>query len=276
MFSCSFIAPDTPVLLRRLMAVFHDGFGGHGHVAAGALIHGETASAWIQTAALLGCPMYRSIWSFQAQRCSAAAGSQGRATRCGPHPAGTSGPGCVRHSVLSFISAPLTSPRPPCSSARASCIVVMLSAQLDAAASKSGSSHVAHRMDFAVVSETAVEAAWTAFVVLRMATVTASIRSIAGAASHAPSADAVNHAHACLVFVARHYPAPPVMHALPARSPALRARPRAACTRACIFYLENMFNAVDRDVLVDELRRHELLRPLARYVVAMYPPGMVN
>ena len=45
--------PGTPVLLRRLMAVFHDGLEG-GHVAAGALIHGETASAWIQTAALLG------------------------------------------------------------------------------------------------------------------------------------------------------------------------------------------------------------------------------
>ena len=40
--------------------------------------------------------------------------------------------------------------------------------------------------------------------------------------------------------------------------------------------LENMFNAVDRDALVDELRRHELLQPLARYVVALYPPGMIS
>lgn len=40
--------------------------------------------------------------------------------------------------------------------------------------------------------------------------------------------------------------------------------------------LENMFNAVGRDALVDELRRHELLQPLARYVVALYPPGMIS
>ena len=40
--------------------------------------------------------------------------------------------------------------------------------------------------------------------------------------------------------------------------------------------LENCFNAIDRDALVDELRRHSGLRALARYVVAAYPPGMVS
>ena len=40
--------------------------------------------------------------------------------------------------------------------------------------------------------------------------------------------------------------------------------------------LENMFNAVDRDALVDELRKHSRLAPLARYVVGLYPPGMVS
>ena len=37
-----------------------------------------------------------------------------------------------------------------------------------------------------------------------------------------------------------------------------------------------MFNAVDRDALVDELRRHSHLASLARYVVNLYPPGMVS
>ena len=40
--------------------------------------------------------------------------------------------------------------------------------------------------------------------------------------------------------------------------------------------LENCFNAIDRDALVDELRRHPQLRALCRYVVVAYPPGMVS
>ena len=40
--------------------------------------------------------------------------------------------------------------------------------------------------------------------------------------------------------------------------------------------LENCFNAIDRDALVDELQRHPGLRALARYVVAAYPSGMVS
>ena len=34
--------------------------------------------------------------------------------------------------------------------------------------------------------------------------------------------------------------------------------------------LENCFNAIDRDALVDELQRHPQLRALSRYVVAAY------
>ena len=37
--------------------------------------------------------------------------------------------------------------------------------------------------------------------------------------------------------------------------------------------LENMFNAIDRDALVEELLRHDDLRALARNVIATYPPG---
>ena len=37
-----------------------------------------------------------------------------------------------------------------------------------------------------------------------------------------------------------------------------------------------MFNDVSREQLCAELLRHEELRPLARYVQATYPPGMVQ
>ena len=40
--------------------------------------------------------------------------------------------------------------------------------------------------------------------------------------------------------------------------------------------LENCFNAIERDALVEELRRHTHLRPLARYVINAYPVGMVS
>ena len=40
--------------------------------------------------------------------------------------------------------------------------------------------------------------------------------------------------------------------------------------------LANCFNDIDRDALVEELRRYPELRPLARYVVAAYPRDMVS
>jgi len=40
--------------------------------------------------------------------------------------------------------------------------------------------------------------------------------------------------------------------------------------------LENMFNAIDRDELVEELLRHPNLAGLARNVIATYPPGLVS
>ena len=43
----------------------------------------------------------------------------------------------------------------------------------------------------------------------------------------------------------------------------------------CAIDLENCFNAVDRDMLVDECLKHPTLQELARHVVATYPPGMV-
>lgn len=56
------------------------------------------------------------------------------------------------------------------------------------------------------------------------------------------------------------------------RAPLRPARPNNSM---CIC-MENMFNAVDRDALVDELHRHRDLAPLARYVVNLYPPGMAS